>query len=195
MHRIFRTKAYEAKYGPHFNEEHAHKAVSKMENEDGTKGPHWSLEEATALATQYGVRLDEKFNKYDWCVALNMVYSDYYRVIVNMTGTSNTKHFVEMAKSWLNDKDVEEGKMWFYYTYVICDKIRRVEEELYEKHYSKYEDDEDDDYGHYRRMNRSSYNRRRENDYDEKEFEMGKSKEYPEEEDFKRSRSVRYIRY
>lgn len=36
MHRIFRVKAYEAEHGPHFNEEHARKAVSKMENEDGT---------------------------------------------------------------------------------------------------------------------------------------------------------------
>ena len=30
MHRIFRVKAYEAEHGPHFNEEHARKAVSKM---------------------------------------------------------------------------------------------------------------------------------------------------------------------
>lgn len=48
MHRIFRVKAYEAEHGPHFNEEHARKAVSKMENEDGTRGPHWSVEETTA---------------------------------------------------------------------------------------------------------------------------------------------------
>lgn len=34
MHRIFRVKAYEAEHGPHFNEEHARKAVSKMENVD-----------------------------------------------------------------------------------------------------------------------------------------------------------------
>lgn len=40
MHRIFRVKAYEMEHGPHFNEEHARKAVMKMENEDGTRGPH-----------------------------------------------------------------------------------------------------------------------------------------------------------
>lgn len=33
MHRIFRVKAYEAEHGPHFNEEHARKAVSKMETD------------------------------------------------------------------------------------------------------------------------------------------------------------------
>lgn len=68
MHRIIRIKAYEAEHGPHFNDEHARKAVSKMENEDGTRGQHWSLEETTALANQYGIRLDEKINKYDWYV-------------------------------------------------------------------------------------------------------------------------------
>lgn len=39
MHRIFRVKAYEKEHGPHFNEEYARKAVMKMENEDGTRGP------------------------------------------------------------------------------------------------------------------------------------------------------------
>ena len=78
MHRIFRVKAYEAEHGPHFNEEHARKAVSKMENEDGTRGPHWSVEETTTLASQYGINLGSRFNRYDWFVALNMVYSDYY---------------------------------------------------------------------------------------------------------------------
>lgn len=38
MHRIFRVKAYEMEHGPHFNEEHARKAVMKMENEEG-----WSI--------------------------------------------------------------------------------------------------------------------------------------------------------
>lgn len=69
MHRIIRTKAYEAKHGPHFDEEHARKAVSKMENEDGSRGQHWSVEETSALANQYGIRFDSKFNKYDWYVA------------------------------------------------------------------------------------------------------------------------------
>lgn len=120
MHRIIRTKAYEAKHGPHFDEEHARKAVSKMENEDGSRGQHWSVEETSALANQYGIRFDSKFNKYDWYVALNMVYSDYYKVIVNMTGSNNSKYFVELAKAWICDKDIDEGKMWYYYIYVMC---------------------------------------------------------------------------
>lgn len=133
MHRIFRVKAYEKEHGPHFNEEYARKAVMKMENEDGTRGPHWSLEETTTLASQYGIALGSKFNRYDWFVALNMVYSDYYRVIMNITGSNNTKHYVEFAKAWLNDKDIDEGKMWYYYIYVMCDHIREAEMECYEE--------------------------------------------------------------
>lgn len=131
MHRIFRVKAYEAEHGPHFNEEHARKAVSKMENEDGTRGPHWSIEETTTLANQYGISLGNRFNRYDWFVALNMVYSDYYKVIISMTNSNSTKHFVELAKAWINDKDIDEGKMWYYYIYVMCDKIRQAEMECY----------------------------------------------------------------
>lgn len=153
MHRIFRVKAYEKEHGPHFNEEYARKAVMKMENEDGTRGPHWSLEETTTLASQYGIALGSKFNRYDWFVALNMVYSDYYRVIMNITGSNNTKHYVEFAKAWLNDKDVDEGKMWYYYIYVMCDHIREAEMECYEEKMSKYEDEEED-FGHYRRGGR-----------------------------------------
>lgn len=127
MHRIFRVKAYEKEHGPHFNEEYARKAVMKMENEDGTRGPHWSLEETSALASQYGISLSGKFNRYDWFVALNMVYSDYYKVLLNITGSNNIKHYIEFAKAWLNDKDIDEGKMWYYYQYVMCDKIREQE--------------------------------------------------------------------
>lgn len=200
MHRIIRTKAYEAKHGPHFNEEHARKAVSKMENEDGSRGEHWSIEETTSLANQHNVRLDGKVNKYDWYVALNMVYSDYYRVVVNITGSNNTKFFVELAKAWICDKDIDEGKMWFYYIYVMCDKIRDAEEELYEKYYSKYEEEEEDDsYGLFRRggrgMGRSSYGRRREYDreFDDREYE--REKILPYEDEAKHGRSIRYIRY
>lgn len=132
MHRIFRVKAYEAEHGPHFNEEHARKAVSKMENEDGTRGPHWSVEETTALASQYGINLGSRFNRYDWFVALNMVYSDYYKVIISMTNSNSTKHFVELAKALLNgsgaqmtNNEITTGNRYLIY-YNKCDGIFQV---------------------------------------------------------------------
>lgn len=113
---------YEAINGPHFDEEHARYAVEGMENEDGTKGPHWTVEETTSVANQMGINLkSEKHNKWDWYVAMNMIYSDYYKAVVAMTGSANTKHFAELAKAWLCDKDIDEGKMWHYYVYLMCD--------------------------------------------------------------------------
>ena len=42
MRERLKIERHEAMYGPHFNEECALKAVSKMENEDGSRGEHWS---------------------------------------------------------------------------------------------------------------------------------------------------------
>lgn len=141
MRERLKIERHEAMYGPHFNEECALKAVSKMENEDGSRGEHWSLEETTSIANQYGINLKgEKYNKYDWYVALNMIRSDYYRAVVTMTSSDHIKYFVELAKAWLNDKDIEEGKMWYYYCYIMCDKLRKEAKTML-----MLEDDEDEE--------------------------------------------------
>lgn len=167
-----KLKHHEQSYGPHFNEECAMKAVKKMENEDGSKGPRWSVEEAERLAQQYGVNTKgEKFNKYDWFVALNMIRSDFYRAVVNMTGSDNSKHFVELTKAWLNDKDIEEGKMWFYFKYVMCEEGREEDEE--------WEDEDAGNYAYARGRGRGGrmamYHKRPYDDYyddeDENEYE------------------------
>ncbi len=146
MRERLKIERHEAMYGPHFNEESALKAVSKMENEDGSRGEHWSLEETTSIANQYGINLkSEKYNKYDWYVALNMVRSDYYRAVVTMTSSDHIKYFVELAKAWLNDKDIEEGKMWYYYCYIMCDKLRKEA-----KTALMFEDEDEDDEHEYR---------------------------------------------
>lgn len=196
MHKMFRTKAYEQEYGPHFNEEQARKAVNKMENEDGTRGPHWSIEETTSLANQFGISLNNRFNRYDWFVALNMIYSDYYKVLVNITNSNTPKHYVEFAKAWLNDKDIDEGKMWYYYIYVMCDKIREEEMECYEdKMKGDYDDDEDElgrsrmgryRMGSYRRTGRMNVYRDHD-DYDD--YEDNRYREPY------RTTSTRYVRY
>lgn len=207
MHRIFRVKAYEMEHGPHFDEEHARKAVMKMENEDGTRGPHWSLEETTTLANQYGIALGSKFNRYDWFVALNMVYSDYCKVLMSITGSNNTKHYVEFAKAWLNDKDIEDGKMWYYYVYVMCDKIRNAEMEHYEEEMKEHDEDEES-YGMFRRGSRGgrrgmyTYSRvypysKYEEEYDKysKPYDHESEREYDPYDKYSHGRSTRYIRY
>lgn len=138
------ANVYEAINGPHFDEEHAKYAVEGMENEDGSKGPHWTVEETTSIANQMGINLkSEKHNKWDWYVAMNMIYSDFYKAVVAITGGASTKHFAELTKAWICDKDISEGKMWHYYVYIMCD-------------------DEDNDYKAYEHM---SHDREYDSDY------------------------------
>lgn len=124
------------KHEIHFNEECAKEAVAHMVNEDGTNGPHWTVEETTSAANQYGINLTSgKYNKWDWYVAMNMIYSDFYKALVSITGSASTKHFVELTKAWLCDKDIAEGKMWHYYTRIMLDEEEdEVEHDGYDNH-------------------------------------------------------------
>lgn len=96
---------YKIAYGKHLNEELALEWVSEMENKDGTKGQHWSVDQTSQYAGE--------FNKWDWYAVMNMMYSDYY----NQKFDTNT--YVELAKDWLNDKDVGDGKTLKYYMLVV----------------------------------------------------------------------------
>lgn len=118
----------------HFDEDLAKEAVAGMRNEDGSSGPRWSVEESTAIANQVGMNLkSEKHNKWDWYVALNMMYSDYYKAVKAIAGGISTRYFAELAKAWLCDKDVPVGKMKRYYTYVMCNEPEYEDEEYEEE--------------------------------------------------------------
>lgn len=103
---------YKEIYGCHFNEWMLDKATKNMINEDGSKGPHWTIEQTTSVAKQYGITFVD-FNEYDWNYAMNMHYSDMYRVIPN-----EVQSYVKYSKAWLEDKDVKD-KAFKYYYYVV----------------------------------------------------------------------------
>ena len=100
---------YREIYGKHFSDWLLDKATKDMINEDGTKGPHWSLEQTTSVARSNGVEFDT-FNEYDWNYVMNMMYSDYYGAVSN-----DTNMYAKLAKKFLEDKDSKEGKAFCYY--------------------------------------------------------------------------------
>lgn len=51
MRERLKIERHEAMYGPHFNEECALKAVSKMENEDGSRGEHLEAQVEDPIVT------------------------------------------------------------------------------------------------------------------------------------------------
>lgn len=104
---------YEVIEGPHFTEETSKYAVSMFENQDGTKGEHWSMSDTKNVALSNGVSFD-KFNDCDWYYVLNLMYSDYYSTI-----GSNIPVYISLAKDWLTSKNAPIGKAFKYWMVTI----------------------------------------------------------------------------
>lgn len=100
---------------PKFDERTAKEWVAKMQNEDGTKGPHWTMDQTTKVMEQRGIKEDPA----KFYAALNMMYSDYCEVAKKINA-NNMDFFAEMAKAFLKDKDVgAPDKLAAYYEYVV----------------------------------------------------------------------------
>lgn len=107
---------YKEIYGMHFSDWMVEKATKNMINEDGTTGPHWTVEQTTSVAKQNNITFDS-FNEYDWNYVMNMIYSDYYGAVSNEASS-----YMKLAKKFLMDKDAGEGKALCYYLYVASKK-------------------------------------------------------------------------
>lgn len=106
MYMEVMSEIYETVVGVYFDLESATYAVSCMENEDGTVGEHWTVEETDSVAKAEGITS----NLYDWYYVLNMIYSDYSAIIGSDTAT-----YIKLAKAWIMDKDAPEGKPYLYW--------------------------------------------------------------------------------
>lgn len=97
-------------YHGHLSEELAKMWVDGMCNKDGSTGAHWSWHEVETVKKDRGITE----NLADFYAVLNMVYSDYYNP------KYDTSVYIEMAKDWLGDKDIEGNKLLKYYYFVVC---------------------------------------------------------------------------
>ena len=109
LYEKIETYLYKQAYGCHFSDWLLEKATSKMENEDGTIGAHWKVDQTTQFARTAGITFTE-FNEYDWNYVMNMLYSDFYGVINTDSAT-----LTRFAKKFLIDKDAPHGKALLYY--------------------------------------------------------------------------------
>lgn len=100
---------YEHIYGHHFTSWKYDCAISSLENQDGTKGAHWTVDDIVSVAKSKGTEFI-KYNQYDFAYAMNMLYSDYYGTV-----TDNAETYYKMTKAFLEDKDAPEGKAYRYY--------------------------------------------------------------------------------
>lgn len=102
-----------------FSATDAKRWTAKMENEDGTIGPHWTMSQTDAVANVAGVHVD----KLTFWACLNMMYSDYYGVAAKY-GLDRPEFYADLAKAFLMDKDAggPEEKMAGYYHGIVLRK-------------------------------------------------------------------------
>lgn len=105
-----------------FTEDDARRWTEHMENSDGSKGPHWTLEQTTAVANSIGVHVDP----WIWFAALNMEYSDNFEV-AQKYGLDRPEYYADLAKAFLFDKDGggPEAKIAGYYHGIVEPKLGR----------------------------------------------------------------------
>lgn len=97
-----------------FDMEMAEEWMAGLENEDGTKGPHWSMDQIKQVLAQKNWNEDPVKA---W-VVMNMVYSDYCGV-AKKVNANNIDFYVSMAKAFLDDKDASKDKLARYFEYVV----------------------------------------------------------------------------
>lgn len=102
----------------HLTPEIAQQWTSQMCNEDGSLGPHWSIEQVRQI--QQKKKELQAFDEADVFAVINMMYSDYCTVAKKL-GVNNIDFYVGMTKSWLEDEDVSAGneKTARYYEYIV----------------------------------------------------------------------------
>lgn len=88
--------------------------LSGMKNTDGSKGPHWSFEQAKSIVKQRGIEHDPLM----FWATMNMMYSDYSEV-AQKYGLNNQDYYVDLACAFLDDEDVHGDKLSKYYFGVV----------------------------------------------------------------------------
>ena len=91
-----------------------------IKNEDGTTGYHFSREEVELAAKNANINI-EHFGKEDFCMAMNMLYSDYCGT-AKKYGINRPEFYADLAKNFLDDKDFDgdgKEKLMLYYKCIV----------------------------------------------------------------------------
>lgn len=94
--------------------EMAEEWMAGLQNEDGTCGPKWSMEETKRVMKQKGIEVDPV----TFWVVINALYSDYAKVL-KKHNVSTVDIYADLACAWINDKDAVKDKAGAYYMYVV----------------------------------------------------------------------------
>ena len=101
-----------------FDRETETRWAEHMQNADGSTGPHWTMEQTSAVADASGAGKD--IPHWVFGVTMNMMYSDYYDV-ARKFGVNVPEFYAELARAFLMDKDGPgpEEKLCAYYRCIV----------------------------------------------------------------------------
>ena len=94
--------------------EMAEEWTKNMRNEDGSKGPHWKIDQIKQVMTQKGVQYDP----WEFFAIMNALYSDYCSVF-KKHGVNTVDMYFDLACAWLNDTDAMPNKAALYYENIV----------------------------------------------------------------------------
>jgi hypothetical protein len=90
---------------PKLTRDDAKRWKKMMENFDGTHGEHYSREQTEQAAEKLDISFDD-FSEMEFCLAVNMIYSDYGHILHKYVSPDKELHAcAELAKAFLEDPD------------------------------------------------------------------------------------------
>lgn len=95
--------------------ETASSLASRITNYDGTKGAHWTLDQAKQIMAERKL----EYNPYLFWIALNAMYSDFYPVAKKYKLSGSLDFYVDLAKAFLGDGDSGDDKIEAYFEHIL----------------------------------------------------------------------------
>lgn len=105
---------YSHSEGTPMTKEMAEEWTRYMRNEDGTKGPHWTMDQVKQVMAQKGIKYDPA----EFYAIMNAMYSDYCAVF-KKHGCNNIDLYIDLTAAWLNDQDAVPNKASMYYECIV----------------------------------------------------------------------------
>lgn len=85
-----------------------------LQNEDGSTGPHWTMEQVKQVMAQRNIKAEP----IEFYAVMNALYADYCKVF-QKHNVNKIDMYADLTSAWLEDKDAEEGKAALYYECIV----------------------------------------------------------------------------
>ena len=85
-----------------------------LQNEDGSSGPHWTMEQVKQVMAQRNIKAEP----IEFYAVMNALYADYCKVF-QKHNVNKIDMYADLTSAWLEDKDAEDGKAALYYECIV----------------------------------------------------------------------------